>query len=216
MYYSKMYSDRQPHDFAEHVRETKRMMKQPCRFAAFKKIADAPMDEAEWAPLLGGVDRLDRGSVGGGRGFTVACYPCCPAPHRPSFVVLNGWRQEASNRTDAGPTASGARAGSFRRRRNRPVDRVARMGRGHCRCRGSRCNGRRGQKNPVEVLPRRRPPVDCRACNRSVETGHHLHGCSMVAGHATWNSADETSAEWTWISSPRSPWPRLLLRLQLW
>ena len=47
MYYPKMYPHRKPYDFAEHVRETKRMMKQPGRFAAFKKIADAPKDEAE-------------------------------------------------------------------------------------------------------------------------------------------------------------------------
>ena len=46
-YYPKMYPHRNPDDFAEHVAETKRMMKEPGRFAALQRIANAPKDDSE-------------------------------------------------------------------------------------------------------------------------------------------------------------------------
>ena len=46
-YYPKLYPTRRPDDFIQHVAETKRNMKEPGRFQAFKKIAAASKDDSE-------------------------------------------------------------------------------------------------------------------------------------------------------------------------
>ena len=46
-YYPKLYPTRRPDDFDAHVTETKRNMKEPGRFSAFKKIAAASKDDSE-------------------------------------------------------------------------------------------------------------------------------------------------------------------------
>ena len=46
-YYPRMYPERKPADFAAHVAATKAMMKEPGRFAAFRKIASASKSDSE-------------------------------------------------------------------------------------------------------------------------------------------------------------------------
>lgn len=54
-YYPKLYPNRRPDDFAEHLAETGRSMKEPGRFGAFRKIGAAPKGDSE--------ERLERVAV---------------------------------------------------------------------------------------------------------------------------------------------------------